>query len=61
MYKVLYRGKAHKAFRKSKFTSYDAARNAARKYIRSQWPISAASYTNSNPAISDFGFSVKAV
>jgi hypothetical protein len=59
MYKVLHNGKRHKAFGGTCFKTYDAARNAIRKYLRTWFDASV--YSNSNPAISDFGFSVKKI
>lgn len=58
MYKVFYNGCKAKQFANKTFPSYDAARNAVRKYIRARY--GALDYANANPAISDFGFSVKA-
>lgn len=56
------RGNVPKALR-VKFTSYDAARNAIRRWIRSHkiWEAVGKQYVRSNASIADFGFSVKGI
>lgn len=52
MYRVLHNGRL--AFR-TKFTTYDKARSAVRKFLRDQ----GVKWEYSNPPLSAYGFSIK--
>jgi hypothetical protein len=61
IYTVKRNGSLPKSLKGTTFNSYETARSAVRKYIRTMKNYSSAFYSNDNPAITEFGFSIKSV
>lgn len=59
LYKVKRQGGLPKALKGATFSSYEQARTAVRRYIRTTKNYNPWDHSNSNPAISEFGFTIQ--